>query len=254
MNQADCLAIYEDAEFYEMEFASRSFELPFFREYAQEWGDPILEVACGTGRLTLPLARDGHDVTGLDISPQMLALARRKSAAAGLSIEWLEQDCVAMSPGRQFAYIFSATNAMQHLLTIEAACGFLQSARRALRPEGHLILDIFNPGIARLLRPESERYLHKTITPPGGEVISVETTSSYDAATQILHFDLFYLCQGILLRTKRVDMRCFFPQEILALCRLNGFEVVHCFGNYDRSELRSDSPKQLLVLRPSLNV
>ena len=249
MNLADCLAIYEDAEFYDLEFASRSFELPFFLEYARQLGGPILEVACGTGRLTLPLARAGHDITGLDLSPQMLALARRKSAAEGLRIDWIEQDCAAMQLDRSFGYIFSATNAMQHLTSIEAACGFLGSARSALLPGGTLIVDIFQPNLEKLLRPASERYLHKTITTPDGSALTVETASHYDRATQVLHFDLFYQKDGVLQRTKSVDMRCFFPQEMFALCRFCGLTVVDCFGNYDRIPFRSDSPKQILILK-----
>ncbi len=55
----------------------------FYRQEARARGGPVLELACGTGRLTLPLARDGHDVVGLDASEAMLAGARRKAAQAG---------------------------------------------------------------------------------------------------------------------------------------------------------------------------
>ena len=249
MNLPDCLAIYEDADFYEAEFAARDHELPFLRKWARQCGGPVLEVACGTGRLTLPIAADGLETTGLDVSAPMLAIARRKSAAAGLSIEWLEQDCRDMRLPQQFGFIFSATNSMQHLLDVESACAFLKSARRALRDDGCLILDVFNPSLPKLARTDAERYVHKTIAMPDGTSITVETASRYDAATQVLHFDLFYLRDGALLRTKSVDMRCFFPQELLALCRLHGFEVVHRFGDYDESAFHSASPKQLLILR-----
>ena len=251
MNTADCLAIYEDAGFYDLEFAARDAEIPFFRESARRCGGPVLEVACGTGRITLPIAHDGHDMTGLDISRPMLDLARCKSEAAGMRIEWLEQDCREMRLHRTFALIFSATNAMQHLLDVDSACRFLQSARRTLRDDGTLILDVFNPNPAKLIRTADMRYMHKTIAMPDGTVIRVEAASSYDAARQVLHFDLFYLDGGKLLRTKRVDMRCFFPQELLALCKLNGLEIVRRLGDYDESDFASDSPKQILVCRRS---
>ena len=248
MNLPDCLAIYEDAEFYDLEFANRTHELPFFRDCARKFGGPILEVACGTGRLTLPLAEDGHDITGLDVSPEMLALARRKSVAAGINIEWLEQDCRDMRLARQFAFIFSATNAMQHLLDLDSACAFLHNVRRALVPDGHFVLDVFNPNPAKLARLGSERYVHKTIAMPDGSTITIEAASHYNAATQVLHFDLFYLRDGALLRTKRVDMRCFFPQELRALFRLNCLKIVHEFGDYDGGSFHAHSPKQIFIL------
>ena len=107
-----------------------------------------------------------------------------------------------MNPGRQFGLIFSATNAMQHLLDVDSAVAFLRSARSALLPGGLLILDVFNPSPAKLCRASLDRYLHKTITTPSGETIRVETASHYRADTQILHFDLFYLHDGETLRTK----------------------------------------------------
>lgn len=249
MIPCDCLEIYEDAAFYDLEFASRDFEIPFFLRHARAANGPVLEVACGTGRLTLPIAREGIDITGSDISAPMLEQARLKSAAENLTIEWLEQDCRNMNPGRHFSLIFSATNAMQHLLDVDSACAFLQSARRALLPDGHLIIDVFHPDPAKLLRTASERYLHKTIATPAGDTIRVETASSYRPDTQILHFDLFYLSGTDLLRTKSVNMRCFFPEELLALCRFNGLEVVQRFGSYDETPFSADSPKQILICR-----
>ena len=247
MTPINCLDLYEDAEFYDMEFAARDMEIPFYRKQAQQCGSPVLEVACGTGRLTLPIARDGHDVTGLDVSRPMLERARQKSEAERLRVAWTEQDCRMMRFERRFALIFSATNAMQHLLDVESVCSFLRAARSALRPDGRLILDVFNPSPAKLARTAATRYLHKTIVVPGGELIRVEVSSDYRAATQVLHLDLFYKQGATLLRTKSVDMRCFFPEEFLTLCHFNGLKIVHRFGNYDESEFSGSSPKQILV-------
>lgn len=245
----DCLDLYEDAEFYDTEFAGRAQEIPFFRKHTLAARGPVLEVACGTGRLTLPIARDGVDITGLDISRPMLERARQKSAAENLRIQWIEQDCRTMSLPRTYALIFSATNAMQHLLDTQSAVAFLQSARCALRPDGILILDVFNPAPAKLARPATERYLHKTISLPGEDPIRVEAASHYRADTQILHFDLHYLRGSELLRTKHVNLRCFFPEELLSLCRRSGLEAVRRFGDYDESEFRDTSPKQILLCR-----
>jgi len=249
MTPLDCLEIYDDAEFYDVEFAARDLEIPFYRKHSRQARGPVLEVACGTGRLTLPIARDGVEITGLDVSRPMLEQARRKATSAGLRVEWLEQDCRVMKLDKTFALIFSATNAMQHLLDAKSSDDFLQSARRLLKPGAHLILDVFNPNPAKLGRPATVRYLQKTITPTGGEPIRVEAESEYHVTTQVLSFQLFYIQARQTLRTKQVNMRCFFPEELLALCRVNRLEVVHRYGNYDESPFVNDSPKQILICR-----
>ncbi|MFI1522287.1 class I SAM-dependent methyltransferase [Kitasatospora cineracea] len=243
------LAVYDDAEFYDREFAARDHDVPFFLEQAVRAGGPVLEVACGTGRITLPIARAGVDVTGLDVMPSMLALARRRSAAEGLPVEWLEQDCRDIRTDRRFALVFSATNAMQHLHDLDSVLAFLTSARDALRPDGTLVLDVFNPSPAKLARRPDAPYRHKSVTDLDGAELEVRAATGYDAATQVLHFTLDYLREGATVRTKKVSMRCFFPEELLALCRLAGLDVLERHGDYDRSPFTGASPKQILICR-----
>jgi SAM-dependent methyltransferase len=245
------MEVYEDAEFYDLEFADRRHDADFFIEQAKRANGPVLEVACGTGRITLPIARAGVDVTGLDVMPSMLELARQKSQAEALEVTWLEQDCRAIRSEKPFALIFSATNAMQHLHDLDSINAFLRSASRALAPGGTLILDVFNPDIGKLARLAETRYPHKVMAGAGGREVRIEAASCYDAASQILRFELYYMCDGGLIRTKKVRMRCFFPEELQALCLLNGLHIVERFGNYDGSPFSSSSPKQILFCRAS---
>lgn len=247
MRPLDCLDLYEDAEFYDLEFSDRSHEIPFFLKHALAAGGPVLEVACGTGRITMPIARAGVDITGLDVSAPMIEQARKN--AGGLVIPWFVQDCRAIEMNRKYALIFSATNAMQHLQDLDSICAFLRSAREALAPGGTLILDVFNPDPAKLSRKRSTRYVHKRLLQPDGTEIRVEAASEYRADSQVLHFDLFYMRHEELLRAKRVNMRCFYPEELLALCRMNGLEVQRRFGSYDEQEFGGNSSKQILFCK-----
>lgn len=246
MRPLEGMDVYDDAEFYDQEFADRTHDTVFFLRQAALLGGHVLEVACGTGRITLPMARAGIEVTGLDVSRPMLELARRKAEAEHLQLAWLEQDCRDIRVPQAFSLIFSATNAMQHLHDLESVNAFLSSARNALRPDGTLILDVFNPDMAKLARATNTRYHHKSIVDAQGQELRVEATTHYDAATQILGFTLFYLSHGELTRTKKVSMRCFFPEELMALCQLNGLKVIRRCGDYDEGAFTSQSPKQIL--------
>lgn len=249
MKPLDFLEVYADAEFYDQEFAERGHEIPFYVEQAKQAYGPVLEIGCGTGRLTLPIARAGIEITGLDVSRPMLALAERKAKAEQLSVTWLEQDCRNIQSAKQFALIFSATNAMQHLHDLASVNAFLVSARNALQPGGTLILDVFNPDPAKLARPSATRYHHKFFLDAVKNEIRVEISSAYQSAKQILAFTLFYLRHGSLIQTKQVNMRCFFPEELLAVCNFNGLELAKRFGDYNGNPFANNSPKQILFLR-----
>ena len=90
---------------------------------------------------------------------------------------------------------------------------------------------------------------HKEFTLRDGRHVDVTVDGEYLRDRQILQFTLTYRHAGQVLARKDVRMRCFFPEELLALCRLGGFEAVERLGNYDGRPFESGSPKQILVCR-----
>ena len=122
-----------------------------------------------------------------------------------------------------------------------------------LSDDGILLLDVFNPHVAKLSRAATTRYRFKEIaSQTEGRQFRVDAASQYFATEQILRFELFYLDHAdTLLRTKRVSMRCIFPQELELLCKHCGMTVVQRFGNYDEQAFASGSPKQIIVCRKS---
>src|ERR1051326_2942980 len=76
-------ALYDDPKLYDLIVPRGPCE-PFYRDIASQPGGPVLELACGTGRLTLPVAADGHEVVAVDASTAMLDMATAKAAAADL--------------------------------------------------------------------------------------------------------------------------------------------------------------------------
>lgn len=249
MKPLDCFPLYEDAAFYDAEFAERAHEVPFYVQRALDSGGPVLELACGTGRLTLPIAAAGVPIVGVDLVPSMIELARAKAAAQNLGEDFHVADMRALSLGRTFRLVFIATNALQHLHDAESLEAFFLRAGEHLEPGGQLIVDVFNPSVQKLARPITARHAHKAFVLPDGRRVEVDVGSEYMSDRQLLHFDLRYYIDGQLLRSKDVHMRCIFPEELLALCRAGGFEPVERFGDYDQRPFRADSPKQLVVCK-----
>ena len=76
MKQIDSEPLYRDGRHYDIQHRNFKIDIPFYFDKARKYGDPILEIACGTGRLTIPVAKEGYDITGLDISEGMLEKQR----------------------------------------------------------------------------------------------------------------------------------------------------------------------------------
>jgi SAM-dependent methyltransferase len=121
-------------------------DVEFYLAQAQKTGGPILDLACGTGRVALPLARAGFRVTGVERAPGMLAIARAKHKASGLTTLKFQQGNMAdFRLGRRFGLAIIAYRAFQHLLTPNEQRSCLQCVRRHVRRRGRLIVHLFDP-------------------------------------------------------------------------------------------------------------
>jgi ubiquinone/menaquinone biosynthesis C-methylase UbiE len=130
-------------------------DVAFYERVAREAGGPVLELACGTGRIALPLAKAGLHVTGVDRSDAMLTTARRKLAMLPASVQerlsLVDQDMSALSLGRRFGFVFVPFRSFQHLLTIDLQRKSLEAIRRHLEPAGRLALHLFDPRLDWLI-------------------------------------------------------------------------------------------------------
>ena len=104
-----------------------------------------VECACGTGNLTLPLARAGYQMTGIDLSEDMLALAMEKARAAGMNVPFVRQDMRFLSVPRRVDCVLCTCDGVNYLTDGKQAGEFFRAAFFALRPGGALIFDVSTP-------------------------------------------------------------------------------------------------------------
>ena len=138
-------------EFYAETYEATVFDWPgeigFYRRLAAEAnaaGQAVLEVACGTGRVTIRLAREGFEVVGLDLSEAMLDVARENSAGMG-SIRWVQGDMRSFDLGEAFGLVIIPGHSFQNLLTAADQAACLDSIRRHLIPGGQLVVHLDHP-------------------------------------------------------------------------------------------------------------
>ena len=244
------------ARFYDLDHGSLDADLVMIEQYAALCGSPILELACGTGRALLPLAWQGYQVTGVDISPEMLAIARRKVEAEGLTdrVMLVEQDMRHLAIKGRFNLAFVALNSFMHLLTPEDQLASLASIRQCLNPGGRLLLDLFNPDLGRLLDLRSQVSLDKVmIDPETGHRLIKFRSEKVDLSQQTIC--VTYMIddmdnQGMVHRTLvPFSIRYLFRAEIEHLLRRAGFAVEVIYGSYDLDDFSSDSDKMITVAR-----
>lgn len=222
---------------------------------AGRMGHPVLELACGTGRLTIPIAQSGVEIVGLDLTPSMLAHARVKAEQAGVKVLFVEGDCREFDLGRKFALIFMAFNSMQHLHDYASLAALFWNVRKHLAEGGRFVFDVFNPKVEILARATGDRRLEREYQDPDGKgKMAFEHSMVYDDAAQVSHIQCYFVRRGpngekLDERVEELHLRSFFPQELDLLVRSQGFEVVEKFGNFERKPFASADPKQVVVCR-----
>ncbi len=221
----------------------------FYVEIAIAQGARILDLACGSGRFTIPLAEAGADVVGADLSEEMLDRARQAAEARGVAVELMRLDMRDFDlGGRVFDTILLAMNSILHLHTLEDFKGFFGAVARHLAPGGRLVFDAFVPNVALLARDPDKRYLVDKVTHAEHGQVTVEEIVRYDPLTQVSHVEWYWS------RERETDfwrsdlaLRQIFPQEMPLLVASGGLRLVERFGDFDGSALSADSPRQICV-------
>lgn len=224
-------------------------DLPFYRKWCKKANGPVLELCCGTGRLTIPLSRAGVDITGLDIEPAMFNYAKAKRNKHRLDIEFIKGDMRRFGLGRKFKLIFIPFNSIQNTYALNDIEDIFARVKEHLTWDGIFILDIFNPSIRILASSGAPPKTSFKFTLADGRKVVIKEKCVYDAAAQVNRVTWQYFINGKSTPAQQLDMRCFYPQEMDALLKYNGFKVVKKFGGFDETPFISSSPKQIYILR-----
>ena len=262
MTDHDNLEAFVDPVDYDRQ-DSNDTGVAFYAALARETGGPVLEIACGTGRVAIPIARQGFAVTGLDLVPSMLERARSK--AAGLPVRWVEGDARDFDLGERYRLVFLTGNAFQAFLTNADQEALLGRVRAHLHNEGLFAFETRNPrwrtredreedrdGLFVDLETRVEEEARPSFTDAEGREVRESRTRAYDHVAQVLHWTSYRRWhEGSEERTEitRIALRYTFPQELAALLHYNGFTVVRRYGDWDGEPLTAASPSIIVVCR-----
>ncbi len=243
-------AFYSHARLYDLMFPGGGPSVDYYRAEAGRTGGRILELGCGTGNKLIPLASDGNSCVGLDLSPYMLAEARRKADECGVAVEWVEGDMTAFDLDRTFDFVFITANSLLHLHEIDDLVSCFRSVRRHLAPGARFIFDVFNPSVKVLAEADGVRRTRQSLsfTDPEHGRVRVDVAETYDATTQVTRgmWHLWTDSEPDLV-VAPLAIRSIFPQELPLLISLGGLRLVGRFGDWSGGPFTGESPLQLCV-------
>lgn len=224
--------------------------LPYYVDLARQHAGDVLELACGTGQLAVPIARTGLPTVGLDLAAAMLTAARDSATRANVSVEFVQGDMRRFDLRRRFPFIFIARNSLLHLASTEDILATFAAVRRHLAPRGIFAFDVFTPAPGILARPPGQRFPVMDVMTEAFGYLSVESTHDYDPVTQVDRGTWYISCPGKPdAWVVSVVVRSIFPQELPLLVSAGGFELVDRFGSLSRTPFGPGSPLQVCLCR-----
>jgi len=248
------------AFFYEATHRTWCVDIEMYLAFARRMEGEILELACGDGRILAALAGAGFRITGIDNSPAMLDMARKRLARApgdlAGAVRLVEADIAAFDLDRAFPLAICAFNSFCLLVADEDRRAFLARLKQHLTHEGVAVIDMFNPrGEFLDSLPEASfntPHLDQTVKLGEGRILRDSTSNRYDRTNDILWVRKTYeLRQGASCRTRQFEVpaRVIRRNEAEEAFAAAGFLVEDVYGWYDFSDYSSAGKQMVFVLK-----
>jgi SAM-dependent methyltransferase len=221
----------------------------YFASIADEVGGPVLELAVGTGRLLEEVAKRGHDCTGLDLAPEMIACCRKRLPEA----KFVEGNMLDFNLGPKFRTIFIGNNSIQYLQSAEMWGQFLAQITTHLEPGGEFSFSMSNPRSSVLRNGTGEEEIAQTfIDPASGEEMVIRSIFHFNSKSRI----------GRTVWTNhapdgravlRYEFRLWYPSHrmVLGFMKNAGFDLIAAYGSHDREPFTPQSRLQVCRFRKS---
>lgn len=257
MRRYRAIAAYYDAEYVDKTMLQE--DVPFLLQHLPRKRQNVLELCVGTGRAAIPLAQAGHRVVGVDYADDMLAIARRKRDAVGLTdreLKLVRQDAtkLKLNEGGKFDWAVILFNTLLAFTTLEEQDALLSGVRKHLKKGGRLWIDIFQPNLP-LLAQQSARgvdghpfYVHE-LERAVYQTTDIDRDPAAQRQTVTFRYQWFDR-EGRPHKEKHsFDMTFMFPRELRLLVERHGLRIEKVYGNYDGSELDADSPRMIALCK-----
>jgi SAM-dependent methyltransferase len=259
--------MHDNATIYELEVAGYEGDLPYWLSLLDDQPTTrVLDLACGTGRITFPLAHQGRrlaedfHVTGMDISRPLIDRANEQKIVldeeTAQAVDFLVGDMVEFDLDQHFDLIIIGFNSFMYVLDLEDQLSCLRAVRRHLAPNGRLAFDVLMPSLTYLADAERTpaMLLEVDLAAPerGIKRFLRFATERYDAERQrddTTYFYEIYYTDGRQERfTDDLAWHMYFPREMELLMRTAGLRPTAKYGNFKRDSFARRSRQMVWIM------
>lgn len=231
-------------------------DIPFYQKLMPSPNSSVLELGCGTGRVTLALVPYCQFIQGVDISPAMISLCREKLGKAGIpqtKAQIIECDIAEFDLDQTFDLIIAPFRVFQNLETDQEVEGLFRCIRKHLAPNGTCVLNVFRPfrepKELQKLWATMEENLDWEVHLEGGRLACYSRRAFMDVEKLILYPELIYrkyegdtLVEESLLK---IVMRCYYPDTFEKLIVEHGYTILNRWGGYE-GEVYGQGPELVI--------
>lgn len=245
-------AHYEEPLYYDQTYRRRREDVRFYVEECAE--KSVLELGCGSGRVSFALAKAGASVVAVDAMVSMLdrleERLQKMPRRVRENITTALADLRTFSSEARFERVIAPFNVFMHLYTRQDIEAALKVVREHLAPGGRFIFDVRMPNPYELSRDPDRVYKGRTIKrPKERKRYRYRERFDYDGVSQIQTIDMAFVGEEdpLDLHVTPLTQRQFFPAELEALLHYNGFEMLERYGDFEREELDDASESQVII-------
>ena len=239
---------YRDPAIYDIEYRKLTEDIDHYTRLARESGE-VLELGCGTGRLTLPMARTGARMVALDLSSAMLGRLREKLAAEDdLDVTVVHGDFRTLDVEGTFPLVTLPFNAIHHLFDAAEVLELFHRVQDHLQAGGRFALDMLVPDFRFFERDPDGVYEERIDRDPDGGRMRSWENGWYDPIAQVNHVRYHFERADGRTQTIEVPMRMWYPQEILGLIRQARWRLLRCDQDFQGTPLGPKATKLVLLL------
>ena len=242
--------------FYDWVHTNITEDIPFYVEEALRSGGPVLELGCGTGRVSIPIVQASIAIVGVDLSQEMVEEARENAKKAGLDPKlctFLVQDMRELSLEGHFPLAIMPYRSFQWLLSVADQRAALECVHHYLSPSARLVMDLFVPHLEMLVEDDSEPFAVKDVPDPAtGRRLRLLFQNRWDHLHQINNALLIAQevdgAEEVVKEVSRdIQVRYTFRYELQHLLEVCGFRVLEVYGGFQRQELTEESENMVWV-------
>ena len=239
-------SIYHNPQRYDDQYWWKKNDIEFWKKiYQQCNGNQILELGCGTGRLAIPLLKEGADYTGVEISKTFCEYAKQKIIDNNFTPNIINKDFRDFNINIKYDMIFIGFNSFLHLLTDLDAMAFFESVKKHMHNKTLLYIDIFVPDPLFLFRSKKRIKNLEYINSKTIETMYIDEICNYDRVTEINKVTWIYYSEDKNEEEYDFMMRMYHTDTMNRLIIDSGLHINNLWGNYELNEFDESSELQI---------